>query len=419
MPQPDINPAIGSLPGYASKLASLEAKAAVGMVDLSLGEPAFGPPEYIRNAAVESDLTWSSLMDASKRYERSTGMVALRESIAAFYFRRYNLALDPETQILITHGGVEAIALAILSTTEVGRPIGITDPSYMLYSRAANALGRRPVAIGRNAREHEYYDALRKPDSADLPTALIINSPENPTGYVLSDLDWNAVADKVKGGTTWIIHDEVYDTMSFGRPHMPALAQPGLSDRSLLVNSFSKKFGVPGLRIGWLCGRPDIISAASRLHDYLYLGVNILAEKLALRMISHPDADGFLDQTSREMKDRSDRLIEAMSAVPGVSWSRQPHGGMFAFPNVAGLHERLPKQFRAADVAKGAAVVAYLKTACGVATVPGGIYGKTSEDHIRLVLCSTERVFEDGLERLRALRQIDSVAETEQNLRRA
>ncbi len=295
---------------------------------------------------------------------------------------------------------MEAISLAALVTSSPGENILITDPTYMLYQRAVRTLGRNPVCLSRRCGGHEYaaLDELEK--SAKTARALIVNSPENPSGYVASKTDFDALAGVAEKNDLWVIHDEVYDSMAFARPHIPARCVPGLEDRSILINSFSKKYGVPGLRIGWLCAPPAVIDLAAKLHDYLYLGVNSLSERFALRMISDVSADPWMDGVAAMLQKRAQILEGVLTPEKGFSWPRLPQGGMFAFPAATDLSSRLP----AGNVGgAGARAADYLLAEKKVVSIPGHVYGPTSAASIRLILCSSDEVFQPGVQALKDL----------------
>lgn len=399
MKLPELSPQLLSLDGYATKAMAEKARGVPGVINLAFGEPAFGPPISSKQAIEETDLNWGAFLDASKRYESNRGMPELRAAIADYYARRYDLRVDPETEILITHGGVEAISLAALVTTDPGEQVLITDPSYMLYSRALQTLGRQPGCVSRRITEHEYESA---PEWAiEGPAkALIVNSPENPSGYVLSDADFAGLAGFVEKNDLWLIHDEVYDSMAFARPHKPARTIPALKDRSILINSFSKKYGVPGLRIGWMCAPAPVIDLAAKLHDYMYLGVNILSERIALRLISDTVADKWMDDTSDLLGHRAARLIDTLTADKGFTWKRNPHGSMFAFPDVTALAARLGG---AQPEGPGRAVADWLLDTHKIATIPGFVYGPTSASSLRMILCCDDETFDRGLAALSAI----------------
>ena len=396
---PELSPQLLSLDGYATKAMAEKAKSVPGVINMAFGEPAFGPPSSSKQAIEEMDLNWGAFLDASKRYESNRGMPELREAIAHYYARRYDLQVDPNNEILITHGGVEAISLAALVTTDPGERVLITDPSYMLYSRAIQTLGRQPECVSRHITEHEYEHA---PDwkVECKAKALIVNSPENPSGYVLSDKDFAGLSEFVEKQGLWLIHDEVYDSMAFARPHKPARKVSALKDRSILINSFSKKYGVPGLRIGWMCAPAPVIDLAAKLHDYMYLGVNILSERIALRLISDVRADKWMNETSDLLGRRADQLVATLTPEKGFVWKRKPLGSMFAFPDVSELAARLGRE-NAEGAGKAAAD--WLLETHRVAVIPGFVYGPTSASSLRMILCSDDETFERGLAALASL----------------
>ncbi len=404
MSSPPLSEDLLALDGYATKATAAKARDIPGAINLAFGEPDFGPPPSSKTLIEAQDLNWDAFMHSSKSYEKNRGMLELRVAIADYYSRRYGLNVDPETEILITHGGVEAISLASLVTSDPGQEILITDPTYMLYQRAVRTLGRTPKCITRQPGDNEYAELNNWAGHAETAQALIVNSPENPSGYVASRADFGALASVAEKHDLWIIHDEVYDSMAFSRPHIPARCVRGLENRSILINSFSKKYGVPGLRIGWLCAPPAVIDLAAKLHDYLYLGVNILSERFALRMISDHAADTWMDGVSKSLQQRAEALSCIMTEDKGFLWPRRPQGGMFAFPSCEDLAQRLV--LAGGHMNKngaGATVSEHLLGENKIVSIPGHVYGPTSADCIRLILCSGDDVFEKGLKALDAL----------------
>lgn len=398
---PKLNSKLALMSEYASKAISQKAKNISGVNNLSIGEPAFGPPEDIVPGLIQLLSDKDTFFDAVNRYEESRGSIELREAIAKWYYDRYRLEVNPKTELLITHGGVEAIAQSILACTENTGAIALTDPSYMLYERSVITLGRDPEILTRPVGEHEYlglFSIAENQNKLKNCDALIINSPENPTGYMLSEEDWQALEENAVKHNLWIIHDEVYDTMSFARKHLPARSIHGIASRSIMVNSFSKKFGVPGLRIGWVLANENIIDLICKSHDYLYLGVNILFEKLALELLNYNGLEAWFSDLSEMISDRMNIGIQTLNKENGFEWPRKPMGGMFLFPKVKSLYDSIPNHHKSGTV--GEAVCDYLLTSCNVSTVPGIVYGAHSADHIRLVLCSDQQTFDNSLKAL-------------------
>jgi len=396
-----LNRTLSGMDVYASKAISLQAKTDPDIANLSFGEPEFGPPEHLLADISGNDLSLASFLNAAKRYEEPRGNLPLRRAIAEWYRQRYNLSVDPEREVMVTHGGVEAITLALLAITETGDRVAVTNPSYMLYLRAIKTLGRRPDQIARQSGSSEYACLAQQSARLAGVKAMIINSPENPTGYVAGNEDWEYIAAAAQHSGAWIIHDEVYDVMSFERPHRPARGVPGLEDRSILVNSCSKKFGLPGLRIGWLVAPVHVIDVAAKAHDYLYLGVNIQFEKIALRLLSDPRKDQWLKEISHKLQHRCMTARDHLDEVAGYRWPRQPLGAMFLFPEVSQLYEKIPSAYRAAGVSVSDAVARYLLEERKVAVVPGSVYGSEGNSHIRLVLCTPDEEYQRALTRMR------------------
>lgn len=395
----NLNPILMAMDVYASKAISLRAKADPAIANLSFGEPAFGPPEYLLDEINKEDLSLGAFLDGAKRYESPRGSLSLRQAIARWYRDSYGLKFDPEREIMVTHGAVEAISLALLVTTRTEDVVGISNPSYMLYARTIQTLGRRSKSIVRPVGTHEYAEMLRNGNRFDDVRAMIVNSPENPTGYVTSKEDWDCIAAVAASNGMWIIHDEAYDSMSFERPHIPARMISPIRTNSILVNSFSKKFGLPGLRIGWMVASPQIIDLASKGHDYLYLGVNIQYERIAERLLNDSRKADWLANVTKHLRCRCANALTILKDDTGYKWPRPPLGAMFLFPDVSGLYKSMPANYRSDGVPLGDAVASYLLEERKVAVVPGSVYGNEGDNHIRLVLCTPDEVFEKAMAR--------------------
>jgi aspartate/methionine/tyrosine aminotransferase len=403
-----LNTTLSNMGVYASKTISQTAKAFPDILNLSIGEPEFGPPEHLLSVFESEDLTVENFLDSVKRYEQSRGSPALRQAVANWYQRRYGLRIDPDKEVLITHGGVEAITLAILSTTQTAEPIAVTDPAYMLYARSIATLGRNPISFQRTPAVEEYKNLIETNDSFAQgfggAKAIIINSPENPSGYVLSKEEWQLLADVSQKNDTWIIHDEVYDTTTFSREHFPARGIDEFGERTIMVNSFSKKFGTPGLRIGWLIANERLIDIAAKAHDYLYLGVNILYERIANRLLSHPNIEAWFAKNNEVLLARIKQATNLLTSENGFIWKRDPMGAMFLFPDVVGLHEVIPSKYKTQNATIGEAVANYLVQERRIASVPGSVYGQQGNNHIRLVTCSPANIYDSAIKRLADLK---------------
>ncbi|WP_282497916.1 pyridoxal phosphate-dependent aminotransferase [Pantoea stewartii] len=398
---PIINPWLQQLNPISSRSVSQRAKANPQILNLSMGEPDFGPPPHLLTEFSKEDLGTERFIDAMKRYEHSLGALSLRQAIAGWYRQRYGLLIDAEKEVLVTHGGIEAFNVALLALTQPGDSVTIADPSYTLYQRAIQMANRHCHILPRAPGVDEYAEALaRAPVSA---SALLINSPENPTGYVMSEADWLAVTRASVERGSWVIHDEVYDMLAYTRRHVNAWCFPALRENSVLINSCSKKFGVPGLRIGWMIGPAAVIEAASRVHESLCLGVNILSENIAIRLLNDHQTLAWIKQQNDMLATRNQYALSRLGEAQGFWWPRQPMGGMFLFPNVSRLAQSLPSRWRDGVPDAGRAVANYLMDELEIAAVPGIAYGPASQPHLRLTNCASETVFRQAIDRLAAL----------------
>ncbi|MFC4159363.1 pyridoxal phosphate-dependent aminotransferase [Chitinimonas lacunae] len=397
---PPLNARLQSMDRYQAKAISLAASNDPALLNLSVCEPAFGPPDACLDGIEREDLSLAAFLDGAKRQEDSRGNPALRQAIADWYARRYGLAVDPEREILVTHGGIEAMTLAVLATTEAGDRVALSDPALARYAQAVEVLGRRGERIARSLGGDEFAAAAALPDGV---RALIVNSPENPTGYVASATDWTVLGHEAAARRCWVIHDERYDTMAFERPHRPAALEPALAPNAVLVNSLSKKFGLPGLRVGWLAAPAALIEQAAKAHDYLYLGVNPQYQRIAIRLLDRRH-DSWLDDMAGMMAERAWIARQTLTEELGFQWPRQPLGGMFLFPEVSRLYRSMPASYRTPGYSIGEAVARYLQESRGVATLPGAVYGERGAASLRLALCGSQQVFEAALDRLRSIR---------------
>lgn len=330
-----LNKTLEEMAVYTSKSIAKKAAQVPNAINLSFGEPEFGPPEFLKPLIKQQGLSWKVFLHSVKGYEQSKGSLALREAIAGWYKQHYGVVVDPEREIMITHGGVEAINLAVQCTTQAQQGVIVSHPSYMLYERAVTALNRKAIALNRACSDSEYYYALEaQQQNAEMKQAgaIIVNSPENPSGYILNAQDWDALASFTQQNGIWLIHDEVYDVMAYSEQHQPALKHPHLRESTIMINSFSKKFGIPGLRIGWMIANERVINMAAKLHDYFYLGVNKQYEQIALLILREPRMTTWLDGVVVKLQARMKRAISELNATHGFKWTRPPPRSHVSFP---------------------------------------------------------------------------------------
>jgi len=344
----------------------------------------------------------------SNKYSNPRGEFELRGEIAARYRRLYGAAIDPNNNILVTHGAAGAILTSILTLTSEGDEIIVSDPSYMLYEFIAKLLCRNPVKV--KTRPENGFRLT----SADIrsaitakTTAIIINSPENPTGAVYDRELIRSLQEIANDNQLYFIHDEVYDSFVFSGEHENVLQlDPVIDERCVLINSFSKRFAMMGYRLGWLIGSRSVIDCAVKLHTLLTLTLRSPEQHLAAKVLNDPDTFGYLETNLVAIKENMLLLTNALNDSWAFDMMNTEAGGaFFIFPCVRELFRALPIQYRQGNKTIGECVARYLLLEHKLAVVPGYVYGKQGEDHIRIVAAVEHSVALEAAHRIRAIKQ--------------
>src|ERR1700712_1858499 len=273
----ESNVAGGPAPGAPPKpyavtiFAEMSALAArIGAVNLGQGFPdEDGPPAMLKVAQ-------DAIASGVNQYPPGLGIAPLREAIAAQRLRHYGVEYDPDTEVLVTAGATEAIASAVIGLVEPGPDVLVIEPFYDSYSPVIAMAGCRRVAVPLVPSGRGFVldgDALRAAGPARTK-AVIVNSPHNPTGMVLTADELQLIADIAVRHDLLVITDEVYEHLVFdGRAHLPLAALPEMAARTVTISSAAKMFNCTGWKIGWACAAPELIAGVRAAKQYLtYVG---------------------------------------------------------------------------------------------------------------------------------------------------
>jgi aminotransferase len=392
---PRMSGYLSRLPEYPSKAIASIAKRSPGSVNLAIGEPWFGPPPLIETelAELSADATARGRL---REYVHSHGGASLRSAIAD-RLAACGVPASPEANVAVTSGASHAFMLAVLGATEHGDEIIIPDPSYMLYQPVCEMLGR----VARRCRTTEGFgldlDAVRERVTART-RMIVVNSPCNPTGWLADAEDLSGLLDLGRRAGIWILHDEVYDDFTFdGARHVSVLELDPEFTVGIQINSLSKRYGVPGLRIGWIAARHELITCCVRALEHLTLSVSYIGDSLASALMRDATTGRWLRERRDDLQARRDLALVALREIVGPGRLVAPMGGLFVFLNVSDAGARLEgSDHRDA----GAAVATHLAASHGLAVVPGSVYGERGADFIRLVFAVPEDVLREGLARL-------------------
>jgi len=352
-------------------------------VDLSVGEPHVLPPPAVREAAA------AAALEGRSRYGPAAGLPRLRALVAEDLARRDGVARAPE-EVLITAGGKPAILDALRCMLEPGDEVVIFAPYWPSFRDQVLWAGGVPVIVEPGA------DLL--PDMADLDRALtprtravIVNQPSNPTGRVWEAERIRALADRVLRHNLWVIVDQVYGPLTLDGPEQPFLrAAPELASRSVVVESFSKRFAMTGYRLGAAAGPRALITAMVTLGSTSVTHACTLSQHAGIAAMG---LDGAWErEILAEYRGLRDLLGEGLQGLPGVS-VHVPEGGIYHFP-------RVREWMAAHGVARDADLVARLRDEAGVRLLPGSAFG--APGHIRICFAGGRDRLELAVARLRA-----------------
>lgn len=357
-----------------------------GSINLGQGFPDTDGPEEIREAAVRA------LRDGrGNQYPPGPGVPELRTAIADHQRRRYGLALDPDTEVLVTAGATEAIAAAMLALLEPGDEVIAFEPFYDSYAACIAMAGGVRVPLTLRAPDFRPdLDALR--DAITPRTRLLLlNSPHNPTGMVLTREELTTIAQLAVEHDLLVVTDEVYEHLVFEGEHIPLISLPGMRERTVSVSSAGKTFSYTGWKVGWVVAAAPLVAAvrtAKQYLTYVSAGPFQYAVAEALRL---PDA--YFDNFRADLRRKRDLLGDGLRAA-GFEVHR-PQGTYFITTGITAFGEQDAYAFCRA-----------LPERCGVVAVPNSVFYDDPEagrGQVRFTFCKKDEVLHEAVGRLRGL----------------
>lgn len=345
------------------------------VISLGVGEPDFETPWKIRKAGI------SSLERGKTKYTSNSGLIALRKEISNYLYRKCNVSYEPESEILISVGGSEAIDAAIRAVVSAKDEVIIPEPSYVCYEPITTLAGGVPVVIETKA-EDDFKLTKKQLLSAitDKTKALILPYPCNPTGAIMEKEDLEEIASVLRDKNILVISDEIYAELTFGgKKHVSIASIEGMKDKTVIVNGFSKTFSMTGWRLGYAAGPKEIIKQMTKIHQFAIMCAPTTSQYAAVEALKNCEEDVL---SMLKEYDRRRKLMVSTFNEIGLT-CREPKGAFYAFPSISssGLSsdefcERLLKEKH-------------------VALVPGTAFGKGGEGFIRASYCySPEHIIE-------------------------
>ncbi len=349
------------------------------VISLGVGEPDFGTAWRVREAAIYG------LERGRTSYTANSGLLELRQAIAAALRGRYGLEYDPAHEVLVTVGVSEGLDLALRALLDPGDEVLVAEPCYVAYPPCVALAGGVPVSLPTSAADGFVPRAAVAERLVTPRTkAIVLNSPSNPTGAVLGRAALEALADVARRHDLLVVSDEVYDRLSYDAPHVPMATLPGMAERTLLLNGFSKTYGMTGWRVGYAAGPRPLLAAMTKIHQYTALCASRQAQEAAIEALRVPDRDV---QAMIDDYDARRRLFVSGLNRLGLT-CHLPAGAFYAFPSVA------------ATGLSSQAFAERLLTEGRVAVVPGDAFGAGGDGHVRCAYATALPQLEAALERM-------------------
>ena len=293
-------------------------------ISLGVGEPDFKTPWAVREAGIES------LEHGRTRYTSNAGLKELRAEIARYLDRRMGLKYDPAKEVLVTVGGSEAIDMCIRTLVQPGDEVIIPEPCFVCYEPITTLSGGVPVHVACH-QEDEFRlraDALK---AAITPRTklLIMPFPNNPTGAVMERADLEAIAEVLRGTDIMVLSDEIYAELNYGlQNHVSIATLPGMAERTVVVNGFSKTYAMTGWRLGYACGPAPIIKIMTKIHQSAIMSAPTTSQYAAITALK--DCDGEIERMRNEYNMRRRLVVKSFNDM-GLSCF-EPRGAFYAFP---------------------------------------------------------------------------------------
>ena len=350
------------------------------VISLGVGEPDFRTPRQIRSAGIRS------LERGSTRYTSNRGLSELRYEIAKYNERKYGISYNPESEVLVTVGGSEAIDMALRALINPGDEVIIPEPSYVCYVPLTRLCGGVPVIINTKAEngfkvtDKELSDAI-----TDKTKLLILPYPSNPTGAIMEREDLEKIARVLASTNIMVLSDEIYAELTWGgAKHTSPASIPSLYPRTIVVNGFSKAFSMTGWRLGYAMGPAPIMAEITKLHQYAIMCAPTTSQYAATVALKSCDED--VRRMLDEYDERRKIIVSGFNSL-GLE-CREPKGAFYAFPSIksTGLSS---EEF--------CEKLLYSKR---VAVVPGTAFGESGEGFVRASYCYSLVHIKEALRRI-------------------
>ncbi|HTK68363.1 MAG TPA: pyridoxal phosphate-dependent aminotransferase [Candidatus Eisenbacteria bacterium] len=366
-----------------AKARALEAKGRT-IVHLEIGEPDFDTPASIRQAAIRA------IEEGFTHYGPSAGLPEVREAIAQYISKDRGLPVAPE-QVVVTPGGKPVLTFAVLACVNPGDEVIVPNPGFPIYESAVRFAGGTPVSLAlREERSFRFGAADVEKLLTPRTRMLVLNSPHNPTGSVLEPKDLDEIATLLRERDIFVLSDEIYSKILYEGTHETIATRPGMAERTIILDGFSKTYAMTGWRLGYGVMNPTLAKHVARLATNVYSCATSFVQRAAPTALLGPQDD--VHAMVAEFRRRREAIVEGLNAIPGIKCAK-PAGAFYVFPNVVGLGM------------KSSQIEGALLEEAGVAALSGTAFGSNGEGYIRFSYANSIENIREGLKRFEAFAQ--------------
>lgn len=349
------------------------------VISLGVGEPDFVTPDNIRQAGI------ASIQRGDTHYTSNYGTLELRQAIADMIKRRYGVIYDPSSEVMVTVGVSEGIDAAMRALLDEGDEVVVPDPGYVAYEADVVFAGGKVVPVPTSVKDQfevkaSAIEAVLTPRSK----VILLGNPNNPTGAVIGREELEKISKLAIEHDLVVLSDEVYSRLVYGEEHVSIAAMPGMRERTILVDGFSKAYAMTGWRIGYVCAPRNILEAMLKVHQYAIMCAPTMSQAAALEALMH--GEEHVQAMVASYNERRALIVDGFNRIGLTCY--EPRGAFYAFPSI----ERTG--MTSDDFAEK---LLYEER---VAVVPGSAFGAAGEGFVRCTYCTAHDKIEEALTRI-------------------
>lgn len=349
------------------------------VISLGVGEPDFDTPWHIRDEGIYS------LEKGKTFYTSNAGLMELREEICKYYSRRFNVDYTPKSDVIITVGGSEAIDIALRAMVDPGDEVIIPQPCYVSYEPCAILAGGKPVIIElKNENQFRLTPEELLATITDKTKILVLAFPNNPTGAIMEKEDLEKIAKICIEKDIFVLSDEIYAELTYNKEHVTIASLPGMQERTIVINGFSKAYAMTGWRLGYALGPKEIIAQMTKIHQFCIMCAPTTSQYAAVEALRNGDSD--VDMMRQSYNQRRNFLMNAFKEMKLPCF--EPFGAFYVFPDI--------REFNMTSEEFAFALI----DAENLAVVPGTAFGDSGEGFLRISYAYSLEKLKIAMERM-------------------